>query len=62
MFIRFIFEHGDSRIEEIDEDDYIVNTIRADFSTILGYFDIAKQFGISKIKTLMQLEQIVETK
>ena len=54
--LRFVFECGNTRVEEINEEGEVIDSIDADWGTIEGYFEIWKTEGIGTIKTIEQLE------
>lgn len=56
--LRFIFEVGNTRIEEINDNSEVIKTIQADWGTIEGYFEIWKKEGVKKIKSIEQLEEV----
>jgi hypothetical protein len=58
--LRFVFEKGNTRIEEINEDGNIIDSIEADWGIIEGYFEIWKAEGIKTINTIEELEQAAD--
>lgn len=54
--IRFIFESGNNRIEEFNEDAEITDVLHADGGTIEGYFNIWKKSNI-EFDTIGELEE-----
>lgn len=57
--LRFIFEVGNTRVEELDDNGEVTGTIEADWGTIEGYFEIWKKEGVKKIKSIEQLKEVV---
>lgn len=58
--LRFVFEKGNTRIEEINEDGNVIDSIEADWGIIEGYFEIWKAEGIKTINTIEELEQAAD--
>jgi len=58
--MRFVFERGNTRVEEIDSEGEVIDSIYADWGTIEGYFKIWKAEGIKTINTIEKLEQVAD--
>lgn len=58
--MRFVFERGNTRVEEIDSEGEVIDSIDADWRTIEGYFEIWKAEGIKTINTIEKLEQVAD--
>lgn len=54
--IRFIFETGNNRIEEFNEDGEVTDVLYADGGTIEGYFIVWKKSD-RKFDTIEELEE-----
>jgi len=58
--LRFVFERGNTRVEEIDSEGGVIDSIDADWGTIEGYFKTWKAEGIKTINTVEKLEQVAD--
>jgi len=56
--IRFIFEHGNNRIEEFNEEAEITDVLYADGGTIEGYFNTWKKSD-REFDTIEELEEYI---
>lgn len=58
--LRFVFDLGDPRVEEINKEREVVKKLHADFGTIEGFFNVWIKEGVKKFKTIDQLEKIAQ--
>ena len=56
--IRFVFEKGNPRIEELDWEGDVVNQMQADWGTIEGYYEVWESTGF-KANTIAELDELV---
>lgn len=57
--LRFVFENGNCRIEELDFEGDVVKVLRADGGTVRGFFNIYEKEG-SNIETITELEKVAQ--
>ena len=57
--LRFVFENGNSRIEQLDFEGDVVKVLRADGGTVRGFFNIYEKEG-SNIETITELEKVAQ--
>ncbi len=57
--LRFIFEEGNDRIEQLDYEGDIVDVLHADGGTVRGFFEIYEA-AESKPRTLVELDEEAE--
>ena len=59
--LRFIFDDGNNKIEELTDDGRVISVYGSDEETIEGYFSIWKKAGRNKkIQTLSDLNEILD--
>ena len=57
--LRFVFEDGNDRIEQLDYEGDIVDVLNADKGTVKGFFE-AYEAAESKPRTIVELDEEVE--
>lgn len=56
--LRFVFEVGNTRVEELDWEGDVAKKLGADWGTIEGFFNIWIKEGVNNIKTIAELEEV----